>query len=151
MADFTRITGRLFTGGALNGPEDVQAIVAAGVTHVVDARQEFDDAPLFTANPAISYLWNPTGDDGQPKSVEYFQKTIEFSLAAIQHPHVNVYLHCAAGINRGPSNCLAVMMALGWDMGEGLALMKAKRPQVQAAYAKDAQAAVLALGYSQNS
>src|SRR2546423_1161471 len=80
--DYNFVDNRLATGAALSGPDDVKAMVDAGITHVIDCRGEFDDAPLFAQFPQIHYLYNGTNDDGQPKSVEWFQKSIEFALQA---------------------------------------------------------------------
>lgn len=146
MADYSFITSRIATGGALNSPADVQDLVAAGITHVLDARAEFDDGPLF-AQSGIQYIWNPTQDDGQHKPPEYFATTLSFALPALAQPHTKLDLHCAAGVNRGPSNAICVMLALGWLLDTAEALMRSKRPQVNIAYKLDAQAAVQALGY----
>ena len=35
MADFNFVTSRLATGAAINGPTDVRALVADGVTHII--------------------------------------------------------------------------------------------------------------------
>jgi hypothetical protein len=147
MGDFNEITTRIFTGAAVSTLDDVNQLVAAGVTVVLDARAEFDDGTLFAGHPAISYKWNPTQDDGQTKTPGYFATTLNFVLPMLAQPHNKAYLHCAAGVNRGPSNALCVMLALGWDFDTAVALMHAKRPIVNIAYAKDAQAAVNALGY----
>lgn len=147
MADFEFCSTRVATGAAVSGEADVQALVDAGVTHVVDARAEFDDAPLFAAHPAISYLWNPAEDDGQTKPPEYFAKTLGFALPALAVPHTKVYCHCAAGVNRGPSNAFAVLVAQGWTAGGAEALIRAARPQVGLAYKNDAIAACKTLGY----
>jgi protein-tyrosine phosphatase len=146
--DFDLITTRVATGAALSSEADVQALVDAGITHVVDARAEFHDAHLFVSHQSISYLWNPTEDDGQHKPPEYFAKTLSFALPALALPHTKVYCHCAAGVNRGPSNALAVMVAQGWTLGGAMALLRAARPQAQASYANDAAAAVRELGYA---
>src|SRR5712692_7492286 len=146
-SDFDFITTRIATGAALSTLDDVNQLVAAGITHVLDARAEFDDGQLLAGHPAISYKWNPTQDDGQTKTPGYFATTLNFALPALAQPHTKCIFHCAAGVNRGPSNALCVMLALGWDFDTAVALMHAKRPVVNIAYAKDALAAVNALGY----
>jgi hypothetical protein len=147
MADFSFVTARLATGAALAGPEDVAALVAAGVTHVIDCRAEFDDAPLFAAAPELSYLWDGTDDDGQPKPPAWFSKGIVFALDALSHRHHKVLCHCAAGVNRGPSMAAAVMMASGWTKDQAEQQIRAARPQVGLAYLADAAGSVAALGY----
>jgi hypothetical protein len=114
---------------------------------VVDARAEFDDAQLFARHLAVSCLWDPTEDDGQHKPPEYFAKTLSFALPALALPHTKVYCHGTAGVNRGPSNAIAIMVAQGWTLGGAVALLRAARPHAQASYANDAAAAVQALGY----
>ncbi len=148
MADFDMITNRVATGAALNGPADVAAILAAGLNVVVDARIEFNDGPLFAGTPGIRYLWNPTADDGQPKPVEYWQRTLSFALPWLVGPHNKVYLHCAAGINRGPSNALCLLVAQGLSPTLAHNLIVTARPQAQIRYESDAVAACKALGYA---
>lgn len=148
MADFSFFTGRLATGAAVNDEADVVSLIQGGVTHVIDCRSEFDDAPLFVAHPEIHYLWNGTNDDGQRKPPEWFQKSIEFALDALSKPYTKVYAHCAAGINRGPSTAYAILLATGLDSTTAEGLIRARRPQVGLAYKADAQAAVEVLGYA---
>ena len=146
MADFSMITARLATGAAITSPDDVAALAAAGITDVIDCRGEFDDAPLL--GPAFTYLWDGTADDGQHKPPEWFGRGITFALAALSQPHRKVYAHCAAGVNRGPSMAYAIMRALGWPAADAESTIRAARPQVGLAYKNDADAAVVALGYS---
>jgi protein-tyrosine phosphatase len=135
------------TGAALTSAADVDQLVAAGITHVVDATNAENDAPLFASHPAITYCWNPTPDDGQPKPDSYWATTLNFALPMFVQPHTKLYAHCSAGINRGPSNAVCVLMALGWTKSSAMAALKAARPQAQAQYANNAAAAVVSLGY----
>ncbi|GAC1521760.1 MAG: hypothetical protein NVS3B1_06390 [Marmoricola sp.] len=146
MTDFNLITPRLATGAAISSAADAATLVAAGITAVVDCRAETDDAP-FLVGSGLAYLWNPTQDDGQHKSPDWFAKTLSFALPLIAQPHQVVNLHCAAGVNRGPSAAYAVMRALGWSPGDAEAAIRKVRPQVGLAYKADADAAILALGY----
>lgn len=129
MALFDFVTTRVATGGALSSVTDVDTLVAAGVTHILDARAEMDDAILLASRSEITYCWNPTADDGQPKPIDYWRKTADFALPIFDKPHTKIDLHCAAGCNRGPSNAFFVLVCLGWDADEALALVKAKRPE----------------------
>ena len=146
MPDFDFITPRLATGAALSGPADVEALQQAGVTHVIDCRAEFNDAPLL--GPNFQYLWNGVPDDGQPKPASWFQRSIQFALPALALPHVRVYAHCAAGVNRGPSTAYAIMLAEGWIGDAAAALIEQKRPQAKIGYRADADAAIPVLGYN---
>lgn len=55
--------------------------------------------------------------------------------------------NCAAGVNRGPSMAMGILMALGWPADGAEALIRAARPQVGLAYAADARVKVPALGW----
>ena len=146
MTDCTYVTARLATGAAITGPADAAALAAAGLTAVIDCRDDLDDAP-YLAGAGLTYLWNPTADDGQPKPASWFAASLAFALPLLAQPGQRVYAHCAAGINRGPSTAYAIMLALGWDPAAAEALIRAARPQVGLAYAADARAAIPLLGY----
>jgi hypothetical protein len=137
MADFSMVTARLATGAAINGTDDVNALIAAGVTHVVDERAEFDDGSLL-AGSGMTYLWNPVQDDGQPKPPAWHQANVSFAVQAYSVLHSCVYYHCAAGVNRGPSGCYAVLRAVfGFGPAQARQLIVAARPQAHIAYAAD--------------
>jgi protein-tyrosine phosphatase len=120
--------------------------LSAGITHCIDLRAEFNDGPLF-AGRQVAYLWNPTSDDGKHKSPTWFGRSIVFALDALSHRHHKVYAHCAAGVNRGPSTCFAIMLALGFAPVDAELIIRKARPQVGLAYRDDAIAAIPALGY----
>jgi len=149
MADFDFVTPRLATGAAITNAADVDALMAAGVTHVIDCREEFDDAPLLTANPTILYLWNGVPDDGNPAThgVAWFGKSLQFALPTIAHPGSKVYCHCAQGVNRGPSTAFAIMLACGFTSINAVAIIKAARPVAGIAYQNEAIDSVKQLGY----
>ncbi len=140
------VTPRLSTGGALGGPSDVDVLAAAGITHVIDCRAEFDDGALLAQR--FHYLYDPTADDGLTKPPAWFQPGIAFALQALSQPGTHVYAHCAAGVNRGPSMCYAIMRALGWSSADAVNTIKSGRRQALIHYSADADAAIAALGYS---
>lgn len=139
------VTPRLATGGALSGTADVAALLAAGVTHVIDCRVEFDDGSLLAQK--FHYLYDPTPDDGNPKPASWFQPGIAFGLQALSQPGTRVYAHCTAGVNRAPSMCYAIMRAFGWSAADAMSTIKAGRPVAQVRYSSDADAAIPTLGY----
>ena len=73
---------------------------------------------------------------------------MDFALPLLSRPRQKLLLHCAACVNRGPSNALCVLCALGWSQSGAEALSRAARPQANIAYKADAYAAVVSLGYS---
>ena len=146
MTDFAFVTARLATGAAISSAADAQQLITAGVTGIIDCRAEQDDTP-FLAGLGAAYLWNPTADDGITKPPSWFQASLMFALPLLAQPRQKVYAHCAAGVNRGPSTAMCIMMALGWTAGAAEAQIRAARPQVGLAYKADAIAAITALGY----
>src|SRR5581483_3080902 len=101
--DFNFVTARVATGAAIHNAQDVDVLAKAGITHVINCRDDQDEAPFFAQHPEMHYIWNPTADDGKPKPPDWFAKSISFALEALSHPKNKVYAHCAAGVNRGPS------------------------------------------------
>jgi hypothetical protein len=146
MADFSFVGARLATGAAVTSADDVAALTAAGISHVIDCRAEFDDAPLL--GPAFAYLWDGTADDGQAKPPEWFGRGLTFGLGALAQPRTRVLCHCAAGVNRGPSMAYCLLRSLGIDPAAAEQMIRLARPQVGLAYIRDADAAVTALGYA---
>ena len=139
------VTPRLATGAALTGPPDLDALSGTGITHVIDCRTEFDDGSLLARR--FHYLYDPTADDGQPKPPGWFQPGIVFALQALSQPATRVYAHCAAGVNRGPSMCYAIMRAFGWSAADAAGTIRSARPVAQIRYSPDADAALASLGY----
>lgn len=149
MTDFSFVTARLATGAAVSVPDDVAQLAAAGVTHVIDCRDDFSDGALLAAHPEITYLWNGVPDDGNPATHgdAWFGRSLAFALPALAQPHARVYAHCAAGVNRGPSTAFAIMLALGFTAAAAEQVIRAARPQVGLAYKDEAVASATSLGY----
>lgn len=145
--NFNFVTHRLAVGSAIDTDADVQTLINAGITHIIDCRAEFDDAPLLAKYPQIKYLYNGVDDDMQAKPIAWFEKSISFALEALSHPGNKVYSHCAAGINRGPSTGYAILRALGLSGIATEALIRFHRPIAMIAYASDADVAIKALKY----
>lgn len=146
MADYDFVNKRLATGAALQTPEDAVEIVSAGITHVVDCTDAEDDTQLFVQT-GVQVLWNPVPDDGQPKAPDWFGRSLVFAMPALGQPKNKIYAHCSAGMNRGPSTCFAIMLALGFAPEDAEAVIRAARPKVTLAYKQDAINAIPVLEY----
>lgn len=137
----------LAVGAALSG--DASAIAdlkAIGVTAVIDCQSEFDDGQLLAAG-GFAYLWDPRDDKGVggPVMDPWWRKGLDFArthlfpvtLARVTTPPL-LYIHCAAGINRGPSMAYGVLRAIYQRTpAEAEAAIRAVRPQVGIAYKAD--------------
>lgn len=142
VANAQFVTDFLAVGGDLAYDDDraVQQtveLVLAGVTHVLDVRQEADDTDWWGAVCEVDYLWAGIDDAGQRVPASWFESITSWATDAIERGGV-VLTHCHMGINRGPSAGYAVLLRLGWDPVEALAAIRAARPIANVWYAEDA-------------
>ena len=127
--DMSWITDRIALGGGIWNAENMAAVAAAGITHIVDMQVEFDDRPL--AEPyGVQVLWNPTDDDFTPKSPEMLKRGVDFAVEAMKDPEARLYVHCAAGVHRSAMMLLAVLCAMGWEIDAAMYEIESRRPVV---------------------
>ena len=127
--DMTWVTERVALGGGIWHARNMEELVQAGVTHVINMQIEFDDRPLAEPHQ-VRVLWNPTDDDFSPKPPELLKRGVEFALEALADPEARIYVHCAAGVHRAPMMTLAVLCALEWDIEAAMVLIETRRPVV---------------------
>jgi predicted protein tyrosine phosphatase len=127
--DISWLTERIGLGGGIWNARNMEELSRAGVTHVLNMQQEFDDRPLAVAY-GVKVLWNPTDDDFMTKPPELLRAGCDFALGALNESDTKVYVHCAAGVHRAPMMTLAIMCALEWPIDEAIALIETKRPVV---------------------
>ena len=125
--DITWLTDRIAVGGGIWSVENMEKVVQAGITHVIDMQIEFDDTPL--GRPlGVEVLWNPTDDDFEPKPPELFRRGLEFAERALEQDEGRVFIHCAAGVHRAPMMALAVLGSTGWSLEDAIRLIEKRRP-----------------------
>jgi len=127
--DMTWITARIALGGGIWNQENMAAVARTGVSHIIDMQIEFDDTPLAEPH-GIEVLWNPTDDDFQSKPPELFQRGVDFALNALEDENARVFVHCAAGVHRAAMMSLAILCAQGWEIGDAMQTIMARRPVV---------------------
>jgi dual specificity phosphatase 3 len=139
----SRLTDLLWTGGALPYREDAAIRIIntwrqVGIGAVVDCRAEWsDDLLLEAVAPDITYINPGVVDGGQRMDDTWFDTITAFANTHIANG-TGVLVHCHSGINRGPSGAFAVLLTLGWDPEDAMALIQASRPAARVAYADDA-------------
>ena len=144
MANIDFVTTRVATGGDLPADEagalaDLADLTAAGITHVIDNRLEWNDEAFVAFHaPAVHYLHNGVDDAGQRMPDSWFDRGVAFALAALTDPKARVLAHCHMGINRGPSMTYAILLALGTDPVEAIDAIRRARPIAAVGYAEDA-------------
>ena len=143
-ADAAFVTPHLLVGGDLDtrdvelAASQLDELVEAGVTHIVDARIEWSDEQWVTERvPGIAYLHHGMDDAGQQVPGSWFDIGVSWAIEAMAQGGT-VLTHCHMGINRGPSLGFAVLLAQGWDLVEALDAIRSARPIAWVTYAEDA-------------
>lgn len=133
----TRITERLIVGGGIAGPDELQWLAAQGVTHIISAAAELDDAASAAA-AGMRFLHIPWNDDGQRKEPQDFHTAYLWVVQADTQlaqsgKQAGIYCHCAAGVNRGPLMGTFLLAALSGLPGDtAWATLVGQRPQANA-------------------
>jgi protein-tyrosine phosphatase len=125
---FNFVTERIAVGGGISSKADVDQLVAAGITHVIDMRAEFDDDLLN--DKRITILWLPQEDNGEMRPPGHYRKGVEFAFPALALPSTKVFPHCSAGLNRGPTMCYALLRAFGFSRPDAIEMVRKARPEV---------------------
>ena len=125
--DITWLTDRIAVGGAIWSAENMAKVAKEGITHIIDMQIEFDDTALAKEH-GIEVLWNPTDDDFELKPAGLFRRGVEFATRALDENGSKVFIHCAAGVHRGPMMALAVLGSMGWGLEDARELIEGRRP-----------------------
>lgn len=143
--DIDFVTERIAVGGDLDTDDSgtaeaqLQGLIDAGITHLVDCRKEWTDIDWVAERaPQIEYLHNGTDDDGFGQPDWFFERGVDFARCALEQADTRVLLHCHMGINRGPSLGYAVLIDQGHDPIDAIEAIRAARPHAVVGYAEDA-------------
>lgn len=151
-AHYNDVTEWLSVGGDLDLAEDltgkdcaevIDELLAHGVTHVLDLRIEGEDAEVWEQHglPAVNYCWAPIFDsrDYVPDA-EWFDEVERFvdSFWRAAQPGDRLYVHCAMGINRGPSGAMIALLLTNPTLSPFDAFLQIRqvRPAAGVVYAK---------------
>lgn len=144
FANASKLTDHLWIGGDLEtldptlADSQLDELVEAGVTDIIDVRLERNDAELVAGrHPDLGYLWLGVDDAGQLMPDEWFEQGTQYALQRLSDGGT-VLAHCHMGVNRGPSMGFAVMLALGWNAINALEFIHRRRPEAYIGYAEDA-------------
>jgi protein-tyrosine phosphatase len=152
ITDYDKVTDNIYIGGMPRGLDGLKELFGMGVTYIINCMSEYDyQETIDNYNgqhlqpEKIHYLWNSTTDDGFGKPKEWWQKGITFAKEAIDK-NTKIFIHCAAGVNRGPSLCYAVLRCYGQSYENAYAIIKKVRPQAGMCYRTDAEIKLRELG-----
>ncbi len=135
------VTDRLAVGGDLSpnfgvAHQQIDELVDAGISHIVDLRSEWSDENLVHRwAPQLAYLHHRVDDAGQQIEADWFAGLVEWVTAALADPEAKVLLHCHMGVNRAPSAMLAVLLAQGMSLRPALDAIRQARPVAVIDYA----------------
>jgi protein-tyrosine phosphatase len=124
--NMTWITTHLAVGGRIHS-EDIKALAAAGVTHVVDTRSEHCDDAEALAKEHIELLHLPT-DDTRPLTIEQMLQGAQWVQERIEQGG-RVLIHCEHGVGRSVQLTCAVLVYDGMHSHDALQLVQQKRWQ----------------------
>ncbi len=119
----THITQYVYLGGQISG-RGWKILQRWGVEAIVNLRVEWDDRRSGIQSPY--YIWLPT-IDGTPPTVEQLAHGARFIHEQIQAGRP-VYVHCAAGLGRSPTQVLAYLMTRGFSPIDALDFLTQRRP-----------------------
>jgi hypothetical protein len=139
VTDFLAVGGDLAYDNETAAKQAIE-LVELDITHVLDVRQECDDAELWSYVPEVTYRWDGIDDAGQSVLGEWFEGIFTWAVDALEDPAARLLTHCHMGINRGPSAGFAVLLGLGWAPVAALEAIRKARPIAAIAYAEDALA-----------
>ena len=119
----THITNYIYLGGQIS-LRGWRTLEKWGVKALVNMRIEWDDRKLGIHTPY--YLWLPT-IDGTPPTVEQLARGAKFihEQTSAGRP---VYVHCAAGLGRSPTQVIAYLMTRGYHTPDAIDFVEARRP-----------------------
>ena len=120
------ITPNLAVGGRIH-PEDIKALAAAGVTHVVDTRSEYRDDAEALAKEHIELLYLPTADT-KPLTIEQMLEGAQWVQERMKQGG-RVLIHCEHGVGRSALLTCAVLVYNGMHAQDALHLVQQKRWQ----------------------
>lgn len=144
VANANFVTGRLAVGGDLSpnfrrAREQLDELLAAGITHIVDLREEWSDEVLVrTWAPQVRYLQHRVADAGQRIGAEWFEDLATWVADALGDPDAKVLVHCHMGVNRAPSAVLALLLSQGVGLRPALDAIRRARPVAVIDYARSA-------------
>jgi protein-tyrosine phosphatase len=120
------ITTHLAVGGRVH-PEDIKALAASGVTHVVDTRSEYCDDAQALAKEHIELLYLPTNDT-KPLTIEQMFEGSQWVKERMDQGG-RVLIHCEHGVGRSALLTCAVLVYSGMHAYDALHLVQEKRWQ----------------------
>ncbi len=112
---------RLAVGTTPADPADMQSLLDAGFTDLIDCRSELDIQYLVTGTPFQGhYLWDGTDDltvgeviVHSHKPIEWFAVGLKFGIPILKSGKGKLLIFCAMGANRSATMAITHLFAMG--------------------------------------
>jgi predicted protein tyrosine phosphatase len=126
--DLHWFTDLLAVGGCFPMDRAIHLAQTHGIRAIVDLRSEDRDDQESLAAAGIDFLHLPT-PDFEPATSAMLDEGVSFARRHLDRGD-KVLIHCQHGIGRSPLVALCVLVDLGWEPLDALALAKDKRSAV---------------------
>jgi protein-tyrosine phosphatase len=122
-----RVTEWLQLGSALP-PSDYERLRAAGVTHVVDLREESDSDRAQLRGLGIEQRHVPVPDNGPPTIRQLVDVA---ALVSSQDTSACLYVHCKGGFGRAATMAAGLLVAQGMAVQDAIEEVRRARPEMR--------------------
>ena len=122
---FSRVHPYLWVGGQ-QYRRGVETLYRQGIRAVLNMRKHPDDREFDRIPNEVDYLWLPTTDH-HPPEVPAILQGINFIQDHIDNGE-DVYVHCRAGVGRGPTMAAYYLVSTGMTPTEAWATIRKSRP-----------------------
>ena len=122
-----RVNGWLHLGGALPA-EEYERFVKAGVTHIVDLREEEIPEAVQLGTLGISRRQVPV-PNGDAPTLEQLRDIDAWFPS--DDGDSTVYVHCAGGFGRAATMTVGLLIQRGATLDEALQQVRAARPEIR--------------------
>jgi hypothetical protein len=111
--------------GAAPSRHAARKLARSGVTHAIDLRGR-DDAAAATIWPEDVFTHSYPLDEYEAPDVAELRQVSSGVASLITQGEV-VYIHCRAGIQRAPMVVCAVLLQMGWSLGDAYRVVSSRR------------------------
>jgi hypothetical protein len=117
------VTPQLAIGTMIGSLRNMRILANAGITHVINLQDDFDDATIV-GDTGVQVYWLRIGG---PIAQAPIEGAMEFARVALRDPDHSLFIHCVAGRNRSPHIAYAALRMLGvTDSGARSRIRKAE-------------------------
>lgn len=135
LNEWLALSGDLATTNHDEGRVQLQQWVDAGITDIIDLREEWSDETFVAKHaPEVRYHYLGTHDDGGWQEDHWFEAGLA-AIANVRERGGKAIVHCHMGVNRAPSMAFRMLLAADYTTIDALETIRTKRPIAGIIYA----------------